>query len=103
MAENIEPVVGEDGWDGAKGADWSEGADWAGGAEVEAHGEDGWGGARGADRAEGVDGADGAEGAEVEAHAANVLDLQAMKMLHEASDGSCFSLISYVHGAETSA
>ncbi|MFF7990944.1 hypothetical protein ACFZDG_14295 [Kitasatospora xanthocidica] len=40
---------------------------------------------------------------EVEAHAANVLDLQSMKVLAEASDGNCFSLISYVGGAETSA
>lgn len=91
MAENIEPVVGEDGWDGWEG---TEGAGWVEGSEVEAHGEDGW---------DGAEGVDGSEEAEVEAHAANVLDLQAMKMLHEASDGACFSLISYVHGAETSA
>ncbi|WP_030239050.1 hypothetical protein [Streptomyces sp. NRRL S-350] len=45
----------------------------------------------------------GEETPEVEAHAANVLDLQSMKMLAEASDGNCFSLISYVAGAETSA
>ncbi|MEV7357727.1 MULTISPECIES: hypothetical protein [unclassified Kitasatospora] len=48
-------------------------------------------------------GEDSEEAPEVEAHAANVLDLQAMKVLQEASDGSCFSLISYVSSAETSA
>ncbi|MER7752577.1 hypothetical protein [Kitasatospora sp. NPDC097643] len=48
-------------------------------------------------------GEDGEETPEVEAHTADILDLQAMKVLHEASDGSCFSLISYVHGAETTA
>ncbi|MFD8753904.1 hypothetical protein ACFV0O_23430 [Kitasatospora sp. NPDC059577] len=48
-------------------------------------------------------GENGEETPEVEAHAANVLDLQSMKVLAEASDGNCFSLISYVGGAETSA
>ncbi|MFI2607618.1 hypothetical protein [Kitasatospora sp. NPDC018619] len=48
-------------------------------------------------------GESGEETPEVEAHAANILDLQAMKVLSEASDGNCFSLISYVAGAETSA
>ncbi|MFJ2193009.1 hypothetical protein ACIOJE_34555 [Kitasatospora sp. NPDC087861] len=48
-------------------------------------------------------GEDGEETPEVEAHAANVLDLQAMKVLQDASDGNCFSLISYVNSAETSA
>ncbi|MER8101879.1 hypothetical protein [Kitasatospora sp. NPDC094016] len=48
-------------------------------------------------------GEDSEETPEVQAHAANVLDLQAMKVLQEASDGSCFSLISYVSSAETSA
>ncbi|MDH6710687.1 hypothetical protein P3T27_007437 [Kitasatospora sp. MAA19] len=48
-------------------------------------------------------GEDGEETPEVEAHTANVLDLQAMKVLQDASDGNCFSLISYVNSAETSA
>ncbi|MFD0407401.1 hypothetical protein, partial [Kitasatospora sp. NPDC127116] len=48
-------------------------------------------------------GESGEEGPEVEAHVANILDLQSMKVLSEASDGNCFSLISYVAGAETSA
>ncbi|MEV7186729.1 hypothetical protein [Kitasatospora sp. NPDC093102] len=39
---------------------------------------------------------------EVEAHTANVLDLQAIKIQGGASDGGiCVSLISYIHGAET--
>ncbi|MEU3571744.1 hypothetical protein AB0E96_25435 [Kitasatospora sp. NPDC036755] len=46
-------------------------------------------------------GENGEETPEVEAHVANVLDLQAMKIQSESSDGICFSLISYVHGAET--
>ncbi|MFE7529295.1 hypothetical protein ACFU7Y_26760 [Kitasatospora sp. NPDC057542] len=48
-------------------------------------------------------GENGEETPEVEAHAANILDLQSMKVLSEASDGSCFSLISYVRGTETTA
>ncbi|MER7844936.1 hypothetical protein ABTZ03_13455 [Kitasatospora sp. NPDC096077] len=45
----------------------------------------------------------GEESAEVEAHAANMLDLQALKVLQAASDGNCFSIVSYVNSAETSA
>ncbi|MFJ3218935.1 hypothetical protein ACIPLC_23790 [Kitasatospora sp. NPDC086801] len=48
-------------------------------------------------------GEDSEETPEVEAHTANILDLQAMKVLQDASDGNCFSLISYVSSAETSA
>ncbi|MER7667631.1 hypothetical protein ABTY61_04085 [Kitasatospora sp. NPDC096128] len=45
----------------------------------------------------------GEETAEVEAHVANVLDLQALKFLQASSDGNCFSIVSYVNSAETSA
>ncbi|MFF2075999.1 hypothetical protein ACFVXG_14715 [Kitasatospora sp. NPDC058162] len=51
---------------------------------------------------ESVDGG-GEETAEVEAHVANVLDLQALKFLQASSDGNCFSIVSYVNSAETSA
>ncbi|MFE7593751.1 hypothetical protein ACFU6K_30550 [Kitasatospora sp. NPDC057512] len=43
------------------------------------------------------------EAAEVEAHVANILDLQALKVLSEASDGSCFSIVSYVNETKTTA
>ncbi|MFE4971443.1 hypothetical protein ACFRAR_04910 [Kitasatospora sp. NPDC056651] len=51
--------------------------------------------------AENMEQQNGEETPEVEAHAANVLDLQGLKVLGDAAEGSCFSLISYVRGAET--